>query len=109
MASLDREIPAHIPELLKNRIEETARRAFVACRLRGVPRIDFMYKKDTDELFLTEINPIPGSLAFYLWEAAGIPFQQQITDAIVQAIIDAKKDTDLILEYKSDIVEKFCA
>lgn len=108
MASLDREVPAQIDSALKKRIEEAATRAFVACRLRGVPRIDFMYKKSTDELFLTEVNPIPGSVAFYLWEAAGIPFTQQITDAIAQAVVDAKKDSALILDYKSEIVEKFC-
>jgi D-alanine-D-alanine ligase len=68
-------------------------------------RIDFMVSGDN--LTLTEINPIPGSMAFYLWEAKGIPFQQQITDMLKQAIRDQETRTSLRLDYTSDIVEKF--
>lgn len=109
MASLDREVPAQIPTSLKERIEGAAQRAYRACRLAGVPRIDFMYQKSTDSLFLTEINPIPGSCAFYLWEAAGIPFETQISHALEQAVLDEKERASRRFDYSTDIVTRFCA
>ncbi|MBI1907974.1 hypothetical protein HYS28_00975, partial [Candidatus Uhrbacteria bacterium] len=88
MASLQRELPAKIDAALRDRIMDTAKRAFVACRCKGMARIDFMVTGD-GTVYITEINPIPGSMAFYLWEAKGIPFTQQITDMVEQAIADA--------------------
>jgi D-alanine-D-alanine ligase len=78
MASLTRELPAKISDQLKTTIQNFAKKAYVACRCKGLVRIDFMAAEDGN-LYLTEINPIPGSLAFYLWEATGIQFKQQIT------------------------------
>ena len=56
---------------------------------------------------LTEINPIPGSMAFYLWEATGITFTEQISDLIEQSFVDFDYKQSLKLDYESDIVEKF--
>lgn len=107
MAFMDRDVPAKIPNNLRDRVQETAKKAFIACRMTGTPRIDFMYTKADDTLYLTEINPIPGSVAFYLWEADGVPFKQQITDSIEQAARDHRKRESTHFDYKTDIVEKF--
>ncbi len=106
MASLTRELPAKISDQLKTTIQNFAKKAYVACRCKGLVRIDFMAAED-DNLYLTEINPIPGSLAFYLWEATGIQFKQQITDAIEQSIKDAATKRSYEIDYTTDIVEKF--
>lgn len=106
MASLQRELPAHISAELKTRIEETAKAAFTACRCKGMVRIDFMVTPD-GTLYITEINPIPGSMAFYLWEAKGISFQQQISDMLEQAVSDHRTRTSLRLDYQSDIITTF--
>lgn len=106
MASLNRELPAKISKILKDRIEETAKKAFVACRCKGMVRIDFM-AVSSGKIYLTEINPIPGSMAFYLWEASGITFTQQISDLIEQSVLDWHDKSSLNLNYDSDIVEKF--
>ncbi len=106
MASLQRELPAKIDDDLKKRLQESAKKAFVACRCKGMVRIDFMYTNDK-KLYLTEINPIPGSMAFYLWEASGISFKQQISDLIEQAVVDAAEAKSRRLEYETDIVGKF--
>ncbi len=105
MASLQRELPAKIPSKVKEKIEEYARKAFKECRCKGMVRIDFMYTKD--KTYLTEINPIPGSMSFYLWEATGIDFTTQITDLIEEAIENFKLSKSQLLDYKSDIVENF--
>ena len=106
MASIKRELPAKIDNNLKDRIQDFAKTAFITCRCKGMVRIDFM-QADDGKLYLTEINPIPGSMAFYLWEASGVSFKQQISDLVEEAVIDAEYVKSLRLNYKSDIVEKF--
>lgn len=108
MASLARELPAAIPLELKTQIQEAAKRAFIACRCKGMVRIDFMHTKNGD-LYLTEINPIPGSMAFYLWEATGIAFKQQISDLIEQSVKDLQSMRSAEMDYRTDIIEKFVA
>jgi len=106
MASLNRELPAKISEISKSRIEAVAKEAFKVCRCKGMVRIDFMVLS-SGKVYLTEINPIPGSMAFYLWEASGITFTQQISDLIEQSILDWHDKSSLNLDYETDIVEKF--
>jgi D-alanine-D-alanine ligase len=107
MASLSRELPAKIGDDLKDRVEETARSVYRNCRLGGMVRIDFMLEQDSNELYVTEINPIPGSMAFYLWEATGLPYCEQITEDLEEAERLHEELNKFKLEYKSDIVEKF--
>jgi len=106
MASLDRELPAHIDAALRESIQCMAKKLFIACGAKGMPRIDFMLTAD-NALYLTEINPIPGSMAFYLWEASGIPFKRQITDLIEQAVRDEDAARSTKLDYETDIIKKF--
>jgi D-alanine-D-alanine ligase len=108
MASLSRELPAKIDEALKREIQNMAKKIFMACSCKGVVRVDFMLTTDK-KLYLTEVNPIPGSMAFYLWEASGISFRQQISDLIEQAVRDDAQTQSMDLDYKTDIVEKFIA
>ena len=71
MASTKRIIPADISEEHSEKIRELSVRAFIALGCSGVARIDFMIDNDSGDIYLNEINSIPGSLAFYLWEASG--------------------------------------
>lgn len=105
MASLDRELPAKINSILAKKIQNTAVKVFKLIRAKGMLRIDFMLSQN--ELYVTEINPIPGSMSFYLWEATGVEFQQQITDLLNQAVIDDEDRKSKFLKYDSNIVEKF--
>jgi D-alanine-D-alanine ligase len=82
MASLDRLIPAPIPIALGERVQNMAAQAFRAINAAGTSRIDFLYQSDREALYLNEINSIPGSLAFYLWEATGLPFDE-LVDALI--------------------------
>jgi D-alanine-D-alanine ligase len=60
-----RELPARISEALMSEIAELSRRVTVAAGLRGVCRIDFLERDG--ELWVNEVNTIPGSMAAYLW------------------------------------------
>lgn len=78
MASLGRKIPADISEEKSNEIRDLACKIFKAMGASGVVRIDFMIDTATDTVYANEINTIPGSLAFYLWEATGLSYTDMI-------------------------------
>ena len=78
MASLGRKIPADLSEEKSQEIRDLACKIFKAIGANGVVRIDFMIDTSTDTVYANEINTIPGSLAFYLWEATGVKYTQLI-------------------------------
>lgn len=83
MASLGRKIPADIPEELSQKIRDISCRIFKAIGASGVVRIDYLLDTETGEVYANEINTIPGSLAFYLWEATGLKYTDMI-DKLVE-------------------------
>ena len=82
MASLGRKIPAELSEDKSNEIRTLACNIFKAIGANGVVRIDFIIDTDTDTVYANEINTIPGSLAFYLWDATGVPYKELINRLI---------------------------
>lgn len=74
MAHLPRIIdPSCVQEKVKSFLKSLAETIYDLCRLSGVVRFDFIYDEKTDKLFFNEINPIPGSFAYYLWEESSPP------------------------------------
>ena len=72
---------------------------------KGVVRIDYMYDRDTGKLYITEINTIPGSLAFYLWENAGLSYSRLI-DRMIDYAEKAHADKNRAnYAYTSDILK----
>jgi D-alanine-D-alanine ligase len=71
MKSADRIVPAPIEAELAAQITDLTRRAFIAVDGRGIARIDYLYDPAKASVYLNEINAMPGSLALYLWDAAG--------------------------------------
>ncbi len=82
MASLGRKIPADLTEEKSQEIRKLACKTFKAIGANGVVRIDFMIDTETDTVYANEINTIPGSLAFYLWDATGIKYPELIDKLI---------------------------
>lgn len=74
MASLGRKIPADIDEETNNKIRTLACDIFKVLGCNGVVRIDFIIDTDKNEIYANEINSIPGSLSFYLWDATGLKY-----------------------------------
>ena len=105
MASLHRVLPAPIEDELKNVIQEMSRTIFRMLDCKGVVRIDYMFDKHSEKLYITEINTIPGSLAFYLWENAGIPYSALI-DRMINFAEKAHADKNQSnYAYSSDILK----
>lgn len=76
MAALSRTIPANIPKDTAQHVKQLAIDAFQALGCSGVARIDFLFDTKTEQIYFNEINTIPGSFSFYLWEPSGIPFNE---------------------------------
>jgi len=90
MEALSRRIPAPISKELTKKIENMTVQAFKLMDCKGVVRIDYMLDKD-DNLYINEINTIPGSFAFYLWEPMGINYTRLI-DELIDIAFKANKD-----------------
>lgn len=95
MAGVARKIPAPISDELTDRIQKLAVRAFQCLNCNGVVRFDFMIDKDNEELYLNEINTIPGSLSFYLWEPAGVSYGS-LLDRLIELAMKRKRDEERV-------------
>ncbi len=82
MKGARRLIPAPIPSHLTKRIQDAAATAFHAIGAEGVARVDLLVRPEREWFVVNEVNTVPGSLAFYLWEPAGVPFPELLTRII---------------------------
>ena len=97
-------IPAEIDEEIENKIKDYAMEAFKAVDGCGNARIDFLL--DGNNIFVNEINTIPGSISFYLWEGKGISFKQLITKIIELAQLQHNQRKVNIVSYDIDLLNK---
>lgn len=104
MASVSRKIPAELSPEKREEIRDMAVRAFQALGCCGVSRIDFMIDEDNGKLYFNEINTIPGSLAFYLWEPIGIPYKELLDRMIMLALKRARTENSLTFTFDTNIL-----
>ncbi len=107
MASARRKIPANISEKLAHDVEEMALRAFRALNSSGVVRIDFLIDMETEKVYVNEINSIPGSLSFYLWEKTNKEYPELLEDIINLGIVNYKNKNKKTITFKNNILEGF--
>lgn len=99
-----RRIPADIDKEVENKIKSFAKEAFKAIDCCGDARIDFLY--DGNNIYVNEINTIPGSIAFYLWEGMGVSFTELVTKIIEYAEIQQNQRKENITSYDIDLLNK---
>ncbi len=104
MQSLNRQMPAPIGDDMTKRVEDLALRAFAALDCKGVARVDFLYDKQADKLYVGEINTIPGSLAYYLFEPKGITFAKMIDKMVECALLANAERNENVFSYQSCIL-----
>lgn len=93
MQASDKRIPADLSKDVTERIQKMAVDTFKALACHGVSRIDVMIDEKDGNIYVNEINTIPGSLSFYLWEATGISFEK-LMDRLVELALRRKRETD---------------
>ena len=91
MQASQKRIPAELPEDETKRIQHLACETFRVLSCHGVSRVDVIVDRKTRNIYVNEINTIPGSLSFYLWEATGISFEQ-LMDRLVQLALKRKRE-----------------
>ncbi len=109
MASTNRKLPAELDKDVRSEVEEIAVKAFKVLGSSGNCRIDFLIDDKTNKVYINEINSIPGSLAFYLWDAKGINFTSVLDEMINIGIKDYKKRCSKTHSFDSNILKGFAS
>lgn len=109
MASTNRKLPADLSDKMRKEIETIAKEAFKALGSSGNSRIDFLIDTKKDKVYINEINSIPGSLAFYLWEANNINFTNVLDEMIQIGIKNYKKRNSKTHSFETNILQGFAA
>ena len=109
MASANRKLPADLDKKMRSEIEEVAISAFKALGSSGNSRIDFLIDEKEKKVYINEINSIPGSLAFYLWDAKGIDFTKVLDEMISIGVKDYKRRISKTHSFETNILQGFAA
>ena len=104
MSSAQRKIPAELTDEQRETIENMAVKTFRVLGCAGVSRIDCMIDNDTGEIFVNEINTIPGSLSFYLWEPTGVPYNELLDELIDIAVKRDREKKELSFSYDTNLL-----
>ena len=104
MASADRVIPADISEELSQNIRALSKQIFRIFQATGVARIDYLVQKDTQKVYFNEINTIPGSFSYYLWEYSKLNFNDLLDQLIETAITVHQQKNGRILHYETNLL-----
>ena len=103
MAGAERKIPAPISEELTLHIQELATRTFQVLDCAGVARIDFLMDAD-ENVYVNEINTVPGSFSFYLWEHDGVAFPQLVSQLVELAFAVHAAKNSLTYSYDTNLL-----
>ncbi|MDQ5826409.1 MAG: D-alanine--D-alanine ligase [Chloroflexota bacterium] len=99
-------IPTRIPEYISHKIQDYAIRAFRAIDASGMARVDFFVSRDLSQVWVNEINTIPGftRISMYpkLWEASGLPYSR-LLDRLIELAIERHQDRKRNKEALNDI------
>jgi D-alanine-D-alanine ligase len=107
MASLTRRIPAPISPDLTVEVQRLAVEAFRAVDCAGLARVDFLVDPVSGRIAVNEINTMPGSLSFYLWEPSGVPFPALVDRLIELALERHRERQQTTYSFDSALLQKF--
>ncbi len=92
--------PVELPYALANKIRKTTLKLYEEFELSGVVRVDYIYSEQTGELFVNEVNTIPGSLASPLYNECGIEYEI-LADALIEEAKNKKNREDSYISHFS--------
>lgn len=93
MQSAQKRIPADLPGDETRRIQQLAGETFRVLSCHGASRVDMIIDRTNRNIYVNEINTIPGSLSFYMWEASGIPFTE-LMDRLIRLALKRKREAE---------------
>ena len=107
MASAKRIIPANISKELSDEVRKQALLAYRALNSSGVVRIDFLIDTKENKVYANEINSIPGSLSFYLWEHSNKDYTTLLDNIINLGILEHKRYEKKTSTFDTNILQGF--
>lgn len=93
MHAAKKRIPAELPADMADECRRLAGETFRILGCHGVSRVDLIIDDDKKKVYVNEINTIPGSLSYYLWEAGGLSFEQ-LMDRLVRLALKRRRDSE---------------
>lgn len=105
-SSIKRVCPAKISDKLRKEIEFYSLSAFKMLNMRGTARIDFLYDKKNNKLYVNEVNSIPFCFSHHLWEARNISYKELLSIMLKDAIDNEVKNQSMTLVMDNDIIKK---
>ena len=102
---ISREMPANIDKELEEKIKSVAEKIYKTLKVLGVVRFDFIYTTG-GELFVNEVNTIPGSLANYLFD--GISFGEMLDKIRADSVYEFDSQKRIAKEYNSGFLKTGC-
>ena len=107
MAGASRQVPAPLSKELTEKIQDYALKTFRVLGASGVCRIDFLMNADTNEIYVNEINTIPGSLSFYLWTEKNVSFKELMNRLVKLALDRERRRARITFSYDTNLLENF--
>ncbi len=107
MENTGRTIPAKLEDDIKNKINEYGEIAYNLLDCKGIVRIDFLINDKTGEVFLNEVNTIPGSLSNYLWVDKGYTFSRLLDKVMDYAIKEKQNQSSKVTNFSSNVLNNF--
>ena len=104
MAVSDKKLPADISDEKRDEIKKLTKETFKVLGCSGVARVDFLMDKKTENVYVNEINTIPGALSYYLWEATGKSFEKELDELIDIALKRHREREKLTFSYDQNIL-----
>ncbi len=109
MASLKRIVPAKVKKDVIERVEKYSKDFFREIGGSGICRIDYLMSNDEKKVYFNEINPMPGSLSFYLWKESGVSFTKLLDKLIDYAIVKHKAKQKLTTTFSNNALSGFAS
>ncbi len=106
MQSMGRQLPAVITKEQEDFVISSATKVYEEFIKQGVVRVDYLVDSVTQEVFINEVNTIPGSMSFYLWEGK-MTFSQLIDNLINEAIANKESKIGLLKTFSSSVLANF--
>ncbi|MDR1377106.1 MAG: D-alanine--D-alanine ligase [Synergistaceae bacterium] len=107
MSAAKRKLPADIPPEVRGRIRELAVETFQVLGCNGIARVDFLMDADSGDIWVNEINTIPGSLSFYLWEPLGMSYTRLLDEAVRLAFKRRREEAEITYSFDTNILAQF--
>jgi len=100
------EVPANIGEEMTRKIKELGTRVYKTLGCSGIARVDFLVHAETKEIYVNEVNTLPGSLYHHNWKKAGVSNMELVLELVRLAEERFAKTRDTTYTFQSDILKK---